>query len=555
MPRIRENITDLSVGTDVISAEQEDETIIRYFNRNDDYGILKDALELAYDVGIEDIVLDGGDVIETYGGGGREFRKKLETGEIDALNIGWGHKIANAKATLFTEAGLRFSLVHESGDTDVKEAESVLNNHRKRGSFIAQMVSANRVAVFRGCCLVLVSYLRNSLRYRKIYPGQIRVRWGETVVENDRERPTDTLDIEDASVVLIRLGQVGIDKYAYLGIVPSNPQVPYGRYVTFVDSLTCQEIPQVGEPGAIDYRLDDGDKEGGVLGTPVNPLSYFALQHPERDIPEIPLAVMLGGTTDAEVLCPTFRTLYEQSLIFDKKTSHILDKADEKAAGTLVVERTHEANGQPLPPRLTGSVALQQGQTIQDVAHDATACDIAHNIKRMDMIDTAASYSVPDFMVISEDHTVDASSGRALDIKARPLKKDRKNLIDLNGPCVDRVFELERATLEFMEDEDPGVLDILSQCRQEWEAGPLALPEDKNEVATRIISLGNAGVMDTIAQIMEYYHLPSDEDAVELYKSMAKRKKQFPPLNQEEKEKEKALGAKTAFGGPPSKNK
>ena len=101
MPRIRENITDLSVGTDVIKSEQDDEKIIRYFNRNDDHGILKDALELAYSVGIEEITLDGGEVIETYTGG-REFRHKLETGEIDALNIGWGHKIANAKATQFT---------------------------------------------------------------------------------------------------------------------------------------------------------------------------------------------------------------------------------------------------------------------------------------------------------------------------------------------------------------------------------------------------------------------------------------------------------------------
>jgi hypothetical protein len=530
MPRIRENITDLSVGTNVISAEQDDDEIIRYFNRNDDHGILKSALELAYSVGLSDITLDGGETIETYSGG-REFREKLETGEIDALNLGWGHKIANAKATLFTEPGLKFSLALNDSDMDVTDAEKILKRHRKNGSFIANNVSANRVAVFRGCCLMMVSYLRGNLRYKKIYPGQVRVKWGEEIIENGRLRPVDILDIEDASAVLVRLGQVGINKFSYLGIIPSNPQVPNGRYVTFVDSITCQEIPPIGEKGVIDYRI------GGEKGEPVNPLTYHANQHPERDLPEIPIAVMIGGTVDSEVLCPTFRTLYEQSLIFDKKTSHILAKAEEKAAGTLAVKRNHEAMGQPLPRRLTGTVSLQQGQEIEDIAHDASACDIAHKLKRADMIDTAASYSVPDFMVVSEDHTVDASSGRALDIKARPLKKDRKNLIDLNGPYVDRLFEIERATLEFMdEEEDKGGLAILAECSQTWEAGPLVLPEDKSDVATRIISLGNAGVIDTIAQIQEYYQLPSDKEAIDLYDRMKERRDEFPPLNQEEKD-------------------
>lgn len=522
------------MGTETIQAEQDDAEIIQYFNRNNDFEILKNALEEAYSVGIGSITLEGGDILETYAGG-REFREKLETGEIDALNLGWGHKVANAKATLFTEPGLRFSLVSDvSEDADMTEVEAVLKRHRQNGRFISQNVSANRVAVFRGCCLMLVSYLRGNLRYQKIYPGQIRAAWGETVFEKNRRRPTDILDIEDASVVLIRLGQVGIDKYSYLGIIPStsNKEIPDGRYVTFVDGISCREIPPPGKPGVIDYRLY------GDTGPPVNPLTYFANRHPDRDLPEIPLAVLIGGTVDAEVLCPTFDTLYRQSLIFDKKTSHILDKVEDKAVGTLALTRDVQAHSMPLPRRVTGVVALQPGQGIEDIAHDATACDIAHNIKRMDMIDAAASYAVPDFMVVSEDHTIDASSGRALDIKARPLKKDRKNLIDLNGPYVDRLFEIERSTLEFMAEEDPSILTALSQCHQEWEAGPLVLPEDKSEVAQRIIALGNAGIMDTIAQIQEYYQLPSDQEAIDLYNRMNDRKEEFPPLNQEQKERE-----------------
>lgn len=539
--RIRENIKDLSVGTSVLAAETEDEEIVQYFNRNEDHGLLKAALAAAYDEGVRPMVADVDNSVstfETYADAG-SMVEKLETGEIDALNVGWGHKIANAKATLFTEPGLRFSLEGETEDKDMSDVMEFLEGQREKGGFIAQNVAANRLAVFRGSCLMLVSYLRKNLRYKLIYPGQIRVKWGDVVEEDGRKRPVDRLDLEDASVVLIRLGQVGMDKHAYLGIIPSNPEVPYGRYVTFIDSLMCTEIPEVGKEGVIDYTIDDGSDSGLVC----NPLTYFALQNPDLDVPEIPLAVMYGGTTRDEVLCPVFRTLYEQSMIFDKKGSHIFETVEEKAVGTLAIERDPTANGMPLPRKLSGKVALQPGQTIRDIAHDATAADIAHNISRMNMVDVAASYSVPDFMVVSEDHTVDASSGRALDIKARPLKKDRKNMVDLNGPYVDRLFQIERSLLGFVdseEDPDPMIAELLA-ATQNWEAGSLHLPEDKKEVAERIIALTQGGFMDTIAGIREYYQLPSDEDAKAKYKEMADRMEEFPPLNQAEKDREREM--------------
>jgi hypothetical protein len=539
--RIRQSISDLSVSTSVVQAEIDLLDISRYFARQGDQSILKEAIELAYDVRITSVNAGTADQrIEMYQHGG--IGEKLSRGEIDAIPMGWGHKVVAAKATLFNEPGSKFSLVmSDDEEADTSDVMEVLSQHRDKGGFKRVVNAADCVSVSTGSCGVFVHYRRGSLRYQKLVPGMIRAYWGDSIIEDGRERPVDQTDIEDASLVLLRLGHVDAigNEFSYIGIIPSCDEYPYGRYVTFTDQLYINEIPKIGTEGVIDYVIESEDE--GAPGIVANPLSWYAVTHPEEDVPEIPIAVIMGGTTEADCLMPTTDTLFRQSLIFDKKSSHILNKVEEKAVGTLAISRTPEANGMPLPMSLTGAVTLQQGQSIEDIAHDASACEIAHAILRADKIDAAAAYSVPDFMVVSEDHTLDASSGRALDIKARPLKKDRESRIELNRPFVQRIFEIERSYLAFKGEEDESIVDMLMRCSQRWEAGELTLPQNKKENAERIIALGKEGIMDPIAQIREYYQLPSDEDAMDLYEVMAERRRAFPPLNQAEQDAETGM--------------
>jgi hypothetical protein len=521
---------------DTLAAEAYVSDMVAYLSRQRDNELLKESLDEAFGMSIVKIDTENG-AVETYKRGGiGSFRDKLDTGEIDAINVGWGHKVVNAKATMFTEPGLKFALSHPEEGRDLSEVEAAISRHRKTGGFAAENFAADKMSVFLGSCGMLVSYAKKSLRYKKFTSDIIRILWGTTVVENGIKRPVNRTDIEDASAVLLRMAQIDTNKYSYIGIIPANKTHTYGRYVTFIDGLECKEIPPVDDEKteAVDYRLLP--TEEGAAGMVCNPLSWFASLHPEMDVPEIPIAVILGGTTDADSLFPVYTSMYTSSLAFDKKASHILDIAETKAVGTTAIKDSELAQGKPLPRTVNGIVHLEFGREIEDVAYDASAAQTADAILRTKMIDTAGGYSVPDFFVVTEDYTLDASSGIALEVKARPLQEDRKNRSELVAPYVRRLFEIERAYIAFKDEEDPSVIETLLECSQEWEAGALKLPENKKEKTERVNAKLNAGTIDIIAAIREENDLPSDADAIALYEKMKERKAKYPALNSEEKQ-------------------
>jgi hypothetical protein len=534
--RIRQHISNVSVLLNTIQSEEKISDMVAYYTRQRDNEILKEALDEAFGMGIVDIKTESGSV-ETYKrGGAGSFREKLDTGEIDAINVGWGHKVVNAKATMFTEPGLKFSLVQTEEGRDLSQVEAVIARHRKTGGFQAENVAADKLSVFLGSCGMLVSYHRKSLRYKKFTPDMVRVFFGTTVYEDGVERPVNRSDIEDASAVILRMGQIDTNKYSYLGIVPANTEFPHGRYVTFIDGLQCFEIPGVNDEKteALDYQLLPG--EDGTPGVICNPLSWFASQHPDLDVPEIPISIILGGTTDADCLFPTSDSMFVTALAFDKKSSHIMDNAETKAIGTTAIKDSELAQGKPLPRTVNGVVHLEFGREIEDVSSDASAAQTADSILRTKMIDAASGYSVPDFFVVSENYTLDASSGIALEVKSRPLQEDRRNRSELTENYVRRLFAIERAYIGFKAEEAEADITTLLECSQEWEAGVLKLPENKKEKTDRINARLAAGTMDVIAAIREENDLASDADAIALYEKMSERMKDYPALNFAEKQ-------------------
>lgn len=554
MGRIRQVVEETEATNNTVQGEEAIAKMLSFFGRQGDFRILKDAIKDAYSIGIGKVTV-GENQVDTFRRG--NFSDMVEGGEIDALNVGWGIRVVRAKATLFTEPGLNFSLVHKDDAStpkkdrkkdntkDVSPANEVLKRHRDAGQFDSVNIAVDKTAVSVGSCLNLVTYSRGSLRYKRITPNKVRFVFMESIIEDGAQRPVDMADIEDASAVIIRVGQVDTNKYSYIGIIGSNYQYPLGRYVTFTSDIVCKTIPAPGTDGAVDYQLLDG--EDGKPGTICNPLSYYAATNPEMDIPEYPLAILKGGVTDSDALLPIYDTLYQQSLIFDKKSSHILDKADEKAAGTLAIKETHEAAGKPLPRCLTGKVHLQVGQEIEDIAHDASACTDADAILRTKMIDAASSYAVPDFMVVSEDYTVDAASGIALEVKAKPLEKDRSDRVKENRPYVKRLFAIERAYLGFKNQEDESVIKLLNECIQEWEPGKLVLPENKKEKTERINARMEAGTLDVIGAIRIEENFSSDEEAIQYYETMKERAEKYPKLNQDSEPEQ--VGLLRGMGG------
>jgi len=524
---VRQALNELSVK-DLITRETIIDTMVQYFNRYSDIFQVRSAIKVRHGYGIKAVRDPNDDTappLETYVK--ENFHEQVDAGMVDNVTIGFGQKVTNALATLFTESGQKFSLTHETVD-DVKLADDLLNEYRKKGTFLAALTKADQRAVQVGSSAVLVSFARDVMSYQVLSPADIRAFYAETITEEGTVRGVDKADIEDASVVIIRLSAVDAMTWNYLAIYGASDLYPLGRYVTYQASNLSTQIPSYGEGDSIDYEIE------GV--GPCNPLTYWAEQNPELDLPEYPIAVFDGGLTEDGTVMPYTVSLHECALKFDEKASHILATSQDAARGTTVVKRTHEGANKALPRTLIGKIALDVGLEVEHIGHDSQASVDAMTVLEKEMIQLGGSYGVPAYMIVEEDsHFMQASSGVALQVKTSQLKKNRQRRVKENAPSVQKVFDIEKAQLGLFS-EDPAV-PLLLECTQSWDAGDIKLPQNKTEVAEYLDKMGpnGSGVMDTIAQIKEWYQCASDAEAIEIYEKMKERRQEFPPLVEEKK--------------------
>ena len=527
MPKLIRQPTGDRVTPALLINERLVEDMTNYFYRQTDKLAVQSAIVAAHGVGIANVEGGGETTIETY------VRSRVATsiysGEKTIFSIGYGSMICNAKATLFSEPGVKYSLQHDSVE-DLKKFDYLLAKHRLTGGHKAALVAADKLAVFLGSSAVLVTYRRGSIRYQKISPGRIRPFFAGEIEEDGERRPTDTSDIQDASLVLIRMSQVDATSWSWIGIQTRCAEQPFGRYVTFISATECYALPPVGEPLTYDYRLASDDMSGAA-GAVANPLSWLAEQYPDLDIPEVPIVPLYGGTTEQDALFPITSSLYSQCLSIDMMSSHITDKADEKASGTSVLLRDHQGKAQTLPRTLHGNVALLPGQSIEHLADDASSCDIANSILKDRRNEIGESYGVPDYMVSGEDtNAQDEASGLQLKIKTRPLVKDRENRVELNRPSVIQLSKIERGYLVFKGEVSDSESVTLLEADQNWEAGRLKMPDNLKEKSEIIVTLKKEGIFDELAGIAEWYECTTEE-AQEIYDKMKMRKEKYPPLN------------------------
>ncbi|MCP4548673.1 MAG: hypothetical protein GY835_19625 [bacterium] len=468
---------------------------------------------------------------QTYVTGEDErFHTRVDQGMIATVSIGFLQKIANARATLFTEQGQRFALNHPT-DKDPSEALELLEEMREKSGFESAISKANRLAVQCGSAGLLHTYSADGPALQILAPSDVRAYHNEFVFEGTdlegkpKRRAAHKDSIDDAYCLIIRLAQIDAVTWSYLAIFGRSDLYPLGRHVIFQATEEVTEVPREDENNLEmeDYKID------GVI---CNPLSHFIHHNPDVDfkVPEYPLVVFDGGVTEsATEIMPVSFSLYENSLTFDVSASHTHGTSQDAARGTTKFTRTAEAQGKKLPRKMTGPVDLPVGMDMDHVSHDSAASKDAMDVLKDDMIQTAASFSVPDYMVVTEDHTLDASSGIALSVKTRPLKKAREADVKENKPNVQRLFEIEKTYIQMYAEDSRA--QSLFECTQDWDAGELKMPENKKEEAERIKMLGEIGVLDEIAKIREYYKCASDDEAIEIYEKMRDRADEFPPLN------------------------
>jgi hypothetical protein len=501
-----------------------------YFGRVDDHDQLRQAIKDRYGVGImqtTDPANPGAAPMETYSKGA--FSIAVDNGLVEGITLGFNKKIASALGTLFTEPGMRFDLTHDTVD-DLTEETQLIEMNRQKGGFMPSIVEVDLQSCEVGSSCMLFQYLEDddTINYTRFSPADLYAIFGDTIIDNGVPRATDVTDIEDASAVIINLGAVDVSRNRYLGIVGRSEGYPLGRWVTFTGS-DGRQLPPDYDSNAIEYEID---------GEQANPLSWFAEQNPELNTPEYPIVIIQGGITDSHDLTPITSSLYHNTLEIDLAASHILAGTQDGISGTIVVSREKIGAPHALPRVVSGAMALEPGQSADRLPSDSSGALTALETLERLMIHIASGYSVPDYMVVSRDHTLDASSGVALEIKARPLSKKRAYRAELNELAVNKIFQIEKALIGVHHEGDDSVVSTLLECDQTWDPGCIRLPENKVEQVQRLTGMLNAGVIDIIEYLRQTFTLSSDVEAMEIYDRMSDRAGEYPALNKEEKDEQ-----------------
>lgn len=503
--------------------------ILGYFGRINDRAQIRNAIIQRFGTGIKRTKDAAGNDYETYTKKG--FEERMLAGHIEVVNVGLGHNIVSATATLFTEPGQQFSIVSVDGEEMADVAEWV-SDFRADSQFIKGLRDVDEEAMQLGVSCLWVDFYEGLLRYRTIDPGKMKVRFDQAVDKvNDsgmvvESRPVNYQDIEDATCVIVETGTIDTQYKSYTAIFGRSHRYPNGRHVSYTSRADGKDVPEVGDGDIYEWT--------NTAGQIANPLSQYANDNPDLDLPEYPFVLFYGGHVRQDRLFPLSASLLEESLEADVTASHLRATANDNARGTLALERVEKAAASPLPDHLYGEVSLQPGQEIKRVPAESAGTKIGWELLQQETIASAAGFGVPDYYVSSQDHTVEASSGVALEIRTGPLIKFRDDRIVTNAPSVAKVFEIEKANLSMFAEGDAKIINQLETAGQLWDAGEQDLPEEMTEVVETAETLYNRGIYDTIEYLRVVYRLATEAEAIAKYEELKARGEKYPPLKEEE---------------------
>lgn len=523
MSIIREKLEQLQIDN-LMAENQIIDDVVSYFDRRTDHAAIKNAIKVRYGLGIKQDKdpNNASAVIETYVKGG--WSLQVDSGLIEAITVGFGQKVVGALSNLFTENGQKLSFVHDDENRDLEDIDTLMNRNREAGGFGTAIINADKRAIQTGSCAILVNYSGGQLNYETFVPSAVRFYYPEYIIEEgtgQRRAPTHS-DIEDCYAVVVRVSQRNTLESNFLGIMGRSIEYPQGRYVEFSGKTTSVEIPEVGDSSIVsEYMYQDA---------PANPLSVKANEMPDAGVPEYPIAIVLGSITDDSTPMPSSTSLYQDCIEFDLAASHTLSASQEAARGCDVLSIDQEGVSQPLPRSLSGNVVTNPGQNFEHVSKNAEDPEKAFDTLKKMMVENAMGRGVPDYIASSEDHALGAESGRALEVKTRPLIKERNRRITVNQDTVRRLFDIEKFLLFAHEEGEDAVLSTLIECRQVWQPGEIKLPESKLEKVERIGSALEKGLIDTIGAFKEYYDVATDDEAIEIYEKMKERSVEYPSL-------------------------
>lgn len=431
------------------------------------------------------------------------------------------------------------SLDWEGEPEEEDEDQKTLVSLRERARFDVSMVRADRIAVALGSCLVRVLWRSGRLVYEAVPPQCVYLGYGQSLADESESkadadadegaqktsprRSVDTSEIEDASVVAIKLPRVSSEdsssaenKTHYVAYFGRSEGYPTGRCVEYL-SDEWWHIPEPGLSGII--------YEHAVGGKIANPLTALQDQlGPEACPWEYPVTVIYGTDSPQVSALPLHGlSLYDACLELDLAWSRMLACAHRAASKTAVLTRTEASNVNP-PSCIEGAVALSPGENLEWKGNPAADVESATNVIGRLARTLAEAWNVPGYMVLDDETATQPTSGVALAIRTQPMINHRNMRERINRASVMRLFDLERCIVQAATGKEPWPADT----ELTWYPGRLVTPRNELELLQQLQLGITAKVIDTVDAIKEYHQFATDKEAEEYARKIAKRSREVP---------------------------
>lgn len=489
-----------------------------------DVDLLKEFLKGRYAVGIrriEDETDSSGPILSTGGrasSGYEDYTKGAVSYAIENIyNVCLTHvykRIASTLGCLFSQPHA-FEYVAEGLGGDqmiVPEVQEAIEDYREYGRAQRQFIRADRLSVACGAAALRIGWRVDCLFYEAIRPSHIWAAFGDRVESDGQTRATITHDIEDASLVVLKLASGnGRDKFiAYVGRCEAFPA---GRMVTYW-AKEWRNIPYVNS-GSVDiieeYTVDE---------QPANPLTWLQNQRPDICRYEYPISIFLGCDAGVDVLLPnTGMSLYRLCREIDAFQTRVMFDSLISSHGTYILKNER---GAPAPASLYGAVMLRPGQELSIIGQDASQPQTANTVLNELQRALAEAYGIPGHLVVS-DETGAPESGYALAIRYKPLIDARRERVQLNEDAILKIYDIERGLIAA----HTGQYDAIgANVEQRFVMDDLDLPKNPVEEMAELQARKDLGVIDIVGIVMEVEDM-NEADAIEYLKQIKERSAEF----------------------------
>ncbi|MFA5377732.1 MAG: hypothetical protein WC455_18425 [Dehalococcoidia bacterium] len=457
----------------------------------------------------------------------------IDSDQYEMFCTGVGVQIVKTLASITSQSDQYFEYL-KSSDKDKVDSENLedvaelINIIRTNGEFRRAMEATDFCSVVCDEAYLHCYYKGWQLRYDVVSPADIWIYYGEEVVEyhpdgGERKitRAVDYSDLDDASVVVIRLARqnaqgdgMAKDSEQYLAYVGECDEYPLGRMVTYWKGagLSDQVWPPPADKGGnedrryvYDYTRDEYDAGGRITSSVAcNPLTWLkkadstSAKCVKSEYPVIKWVGCNGTVNKTSTISEL--SLFATAVEIDLAASNCVRYAMTGARGKDVLEFGGKAV--KLPTSLD-TIVMEDG-TYRTDGRSASESVAASEVVKWVVATVAAGYNVPDYQVLRA--TVLPESGVALAIKTKPLLDHLARRVTLNEGAMAKLFDTERALLIATDGGDAESL-LTPDITQLWHPGTWAMPEDEGIRIDSLIKLRQAEGIDHIAFLARVHHI------------------------------------------------